>query len=349
LFQQVEGKVRRAVLAHIFTEQPMANVPSPFLKKLPFPVVETKIKGVYANPGWPSDFDLEKATPTELMKHGIFWRKPGAGDDPRLVQAWHEGAAKARTIKKWLVPEFEPQIGKKHLRGPVVRQQDGTYLGSIWSGGVLPGTWSGVIGQWTIPKVSKPPQPPGASGGWTSSSWVGIDGAYGSDDVLQAGVQQQVDASGKASYVAWYEWFTPPVANSPPYIWQVNIPNFPIAPGDTVFCSVQYIGKTAGHLYFFNATNPAAAPLSITLAPPPGASFSGNSAEWIMECNDGGEPQNSLPAFTPVKFSGGVACGPNTPSANPINGDTFVILGAAGEVLTDTVLGDGTVEITFVG
>jgi hypothetical protein len=331
----------------------MAKDPfSAFKNKLPFPVVRTNIPGAFAMKGWPGGFDLETATPSELMKHGVFWRRPKSEDDPRLIAAWQEGVAQARKAKdrNWLVPVLEPQIGRSHLRGPVTRRADGTYTGGVWSGGGLRGAWSGVIGQWEIPTVSRPSEPGGANppGGWTSSSWVGLDGAYGSNDVLQAGVAQQVDSNGAASYVAWYEWFAPQQPGSPPYIWQTNITNFPVSPGDTLFCSAQYIGSTAGHLYFVNTTNNAP-PLSITLAPPPGATFDGNSAEWVMECNDGGEPKNSLPAFTPVNFSGGVACSASTPSGNPISGDHFVILGAKGQDLTETILGDGTVEITFIG
>jgi hypothetical protein len=162
-------------------------------------------------------------------------------------------------------------------------------------------------------------------------------------------VQQQVDAYGNASYVAWYEWFTPPTAGSPGYIWQTNIPNFPVSPGDTVFCSVQYLGSSAGYLYFYNSTS-GVSPFSITLAPPPGATFDGESAEWIMECNDYGEyGGESLPAFTPINFTGCIACSQTTPSSTPLNGDTFIILTPQGQPLTDTVLGDGTVEITFIG
>jgi Peptidase A4 family len=325
---------------------------SAFKKKLPFPVVPTNIPGAFATKGWPRHFDLETASPSELMKHGVFWRHPKSEDDPRLIAAWQEGVAHSRKIKDkdWLVPELEPQIGTTHLHGPITRRVDGTFTGGAWSGGTLPGVWSGVIGQWEIPTVSQPSEPGGANppGGWTSSSWVGLDGAYGgSNDVLQAGVQQQVDSDGVASYVAWYEWFIPPQAGSPPYIYQTNIPNFPVSPGDTVFCSAQYIGHTAGHLYFLNTTNNSP-PLSITLAPPPSATH-GDSAEWIMECNDYGEPKNSLPFFTPVKFSGGVACSGSIPSGNPINGDTWAILDAQGLDLTSTLLGDGTVGIFFVG
>ena len=86
------------------------------------------------------------------------------------------------------------------------------------------------------PAVSRPPTPPGTSTpGWDSSSWVGIDGTYGSNDVLQAGVQQLVSSNGDASYVAWYEWFAPQVSNSPPYIFQTNIANMQVSPSDEVF------------------------------------------------------------------------------------------------------------------
>jgi len=319
-----------------------------FRAKLPFEVVATKLPGAFAGKALPAGFDLNTATPAALRAHGIFWNRPPPDADPRLVAAWKEAADRIRNVKEWLVPELEVQVGKRHVLGPVTRQSDGTYTGKVWSGGVLPGKWTGVIGQWNVPTVSKPPEPAGAGGIWTSSSWVGLDGAYGSNDVLQAGVQQQVDAHGNASYVAWYEWFAPQQPSSPGYIWQTNITNFPVKAGDMLFCSAQYVGTTAGHLYFANLTTNSP-PLSITLAPPPGATFSGNSAEWIMECNDGGEPANSLPAFTPVDFSGGVACSATGPSANPQTGDNFIIQNGASKNLTQTTLGNGTVVIKFIG
>ena len=66
-----------------------------------------------------------------------------------------------------------------------------------------------------IPTVSKPTEPQGTEGGWNSASWVGIDsantndGKFSSNDVLQAGVEQRVDARGNANYTAWFEWFAP--------------------------------------------------------------------------------------------------------------------------------------------
>jgi hypothetical protein len=146
--------------------------------------------------------------------------------------------------------------------------------------------WTGVIGFWNIPTVSKPAEPQGIEGGWNSSSWVGMDGfntpSLVSKDVLQAGIQQYVDANGQASNVAWYEWYALPQPSSTGYIFQTNIPNFPVGAGYQVYCSVQYINnRTAGSIFFANETT--GQHFSITLAPPPGATFRGNMIERIME------------------------------------------------------------------
>jgi hypothetical protein len=95
---------------------------------------------------------------------------------------------------------------------------DQNFVNSAWAGAGIRGLgpWNGIIGIWKIPTVSQPSEPQGTEGGWNSSSWVGIDGFQVnliSNDVLQAGIQQKVDAQGNASYVAWYEWFAP---GSPP-------------------------------------------------------------------------------------------------------------------------------------
>ena len=86
---------------------------------------------------------------------------------------------------------------------------------------------------------------------------------------------------------------------TPAYLFQVNIPNFKVSPGDSVTCSVQYIGnKTAGQIAFKNVTTGVNFP--ITLVPPPGAAMSGNSAEWVIEVPTINNQYAHLPAFTPV-------------------------------------------------
>ena len=307
--------------------------------KLPFALIPTNLAGAFTSPTPPSNFDPRTASASSLVKHGFLWRRPGKGDSPALRSAWD------RLIGHWkpgdyLVPRLEPQVGKTHVLRGAKRVKDGNFQSSNWAGATVQGNWTSAIGVWVVPTVSQPLIQQGTEGGWNSSSWVGLDGAYGSDDVLQAGVEQRVSASGVASYVAWFEWFAPPQPASPPYIFQTNITNFPVRPGDTVFCSVQYVsGHTAGDVFFANFTTGQR--FSITLAPPPLATFSGISAEWIMEAPDGGVPASSLPTFSPVVFTDAFCCDANQMTGNPAVGDIWNVVGF-GKTLTSVTVGDIT-------
>ena len=74
-------------------------------KKLPFPIIPTAIEGVYTSPPWPKDFDLATATDSELKRHGIFFRRPGPNDDPRLHEASLElGGGKWGTLLNVTIP-----------------------------------------------------------------------------------------------------------------------------------------------------------------------------------------------------------------------------------------------------
>jgi hypothetical protein len=619
-----------------------------FRRRIPYPLIPTNISGAFTSPSPPNDFDPSVASVTDLVRHGLPYARPGVDADPLARAAWERVFSRRWLAEDRILPRLVPQYGRTHrLRG--IRQTDAGFSSNNWSGGSIQGQWVTCFGTWVIPTVSQPKEVQGTEGGWNSSSWVGIDGSYGSNDVLQAGVEQRVDAVGRASYVAWFEWFTngllggtiddfssskvtlgdtspvtpalasfggnlyiawkgdgnnnlnvivstdngfsfhskvisnetsddapalatdghnlfiawkgsgndhlnvavvdvdpltgaptglsnkvilgdtspirPALAalngnlylawkgdgndnlnvivssdggqtfgskltstetspaapslgvcngilfvswkgdgndqlnvavvdlddvgsptgfsnkdilgdtspigtalsslngylflswkgdgndhlnlmfssndgqsfsgklispetspdspsltlhngnlfiawkgdgndnlnvsrvdltgfNVPPYIFQTNIPNFPVNPGDTVFCSVQYTNnQTAGHIYFANDTT--GEHFSLTLVPPPGATFNGNSIEWIMEAPDGGLPISALPSFTPVAFTGALGCGADGRTVgNPQNGDTWNILDNAlrpPRNLTSVTLGDGTVTIDFTG
>jgi hypothetical protein len=196
--------------------------------------------------------------------------------------------------------------------------------------------------------VSKPTEPQGNEGGWNSSSWVGIDGLEPlSNDVLQGGIQQRVDGGGAASYVAWYEWYAPKQPNSPPYINQQNITNFPVSPGQNIWCTVQYLNnKTLGYVAVANIMT--GAHTSFAIQPPPGATFAGNCAEWIMEAPDGGYPTSALPNFSPVTFNNAYATLNLGGNGDAQTGDYLNILNGS-TVMTSTTLGHWTVAINFLG
>jgi hypothetical protein len=323
-----------------------------FRAKIPYSLISTNLRGVYASPALPDDFDPNKASAAELIKNGLLWRRPTEKDDPALQKAWQQVFSRKWLAKDRIIPELHPQIGRSHvLKKPLKRGADTNFVNTAWSGaGTRGGHWTGIIGFWKIPTVSEPPEAQGFEGGWKSSSWIGIDGfdeGIVSNDVLQAGIEQYVSPTGVPSYVAWYEWFTQG-DSSPAYVYQTNIPNFAVSPGQQIFCSVQYVNNgTAGYIYFANDST--GQHFSITLAPPSGATFKGNSIEWIMEAPDGGEPVTALPKFTPVVFTSAIGCGTGSALGNPQNGDTANIEDASGKVLTSVKVGNYTATIDFIG
>jgi len=83
------------------------------------------------------------------------------------------------------------------------------------------------------------------------------------------------------------------------------------------------------------------------LNPPPGATFSGNSVEWIMEAPGGGYPSNYiLPQFTPVNFTDCLASG-GTQVANPTNG-VRTIIAAGNQPKTSVALANMAVTIDWL-
>jgi hypothetical protein len=181
-----------------------------FSKSMPHILLPTNVKGAYYTPAPPAEFDPNTATAAELIRNGMFWRRPKPGDDPIQLAAWNKVFSIKWDPARRIVPILEPQPGKTHLRTTRTGEgQNSTENAvSVWSGVTVFGTWTSVTGTWRVPSVARPSESAGADGGWDSSSWVGIDG-NGSNDVLQAGIQQSVGGNGQPSYIAWFEWLAP--------------------------------------------------------------------------------------------------------------------------------------------
>jgi hypothetical protein len=323
-----------------------------FRSRIQYSLVPTNLRGVYASPAPSDDLNPNKVSASELVKSGLLWRRPSPTDTAALRHAWKKVFSRKWLAKDRIVPELHPQFRRTHaLKNPMKKVAGTNFVNSAWAGAVTPGgSWTGIIGFWKIPTVTKPSEPQDYAGGWTSSSWIGIDGfdtGIVSDDVLQAGIEQYVSPYGVASYGAWFEWYAPARAGSPPYIYQTNITNFPVSAGQEIYCSVQHIGNSAGHIYFANESTRQH--FSLTLAPPPGAMFEGNSIEWIMEAPDGGEPITALPKFTPVAFTSAIGFGVSGVLGNPRNGDTANIEDASGKILTSVEVGNYAATVDFIG
>jgi hypothetical protein len=318
-------------------------------KKYPS-LVPTNLTGAYHIPAPPRDFNAATASEAERHAHGIFLEPPRDNATPAERNLWKMFL---RQDVERIVPQLDPQPGTHHIHRGVARKTDeGTFVSGNWAGSVLAGgTWSSIGGVWSIPFVSEPSEQAGAGGGWHSATWVGIDGwnapGISSNDVVQIGVNQNVAANGRTSYYAWYEWFAPPEAASPPYIYQTNISNFPVAPGETVTGVVFLIrqpefGLATGVLILHNmATNQQ---IAIMLFAPPGANASGNSAEWIVEAYSIGNVITSLAKFTPVTFTGTA-----NNSVDVVQGDQVLLEDSAGKILTSDQVGADSVTVSFVG
>jgi Peptidase A4 family len=340
-------------------QKPILSDEQQFLAKLSYKVTPTNLRGVYSNPTLPDDFDPQGATQDDFTHHGLMFRKPNAERTPEIHEIYQRFFSKQWLEKNRIIPESVPHIGITHnFKGKLPTKTSNTsWLENSWAGaGQNTKTYTGVVGNWTIPTVSQPIEPQGAEGGWHSSSWIGIDGMFTSSDVLQAGIDQRVDANGNASYFPWYEWYIQDdnKHDLPHYIYETSIPNFPVKPGDQIVCFCYYQGHTAGNIMMANNTNNSY--IHITLAPPaaPGqpspATFNGSSVEWIMEVPDGGENNSSLPKFTPVKFADCVACVSDGSTIKPSDCDTLnVINPQTNQVLTSVTTDENSVTINFIG
>jgi len=330
-----------------------------FLKKIPFPVVPTNLKGAYSVIAPPDDFDPNTASPSELVKNGIFWRRPAATDSPALREAWQKAFSHKWLAKDREVPVFQPGVRRTHvLKRPPKKIADANYLTFNWAGAATlsGGPYTGAVGMWKVPSVLRPPWPPSGSGdpdAYMSSSWIGLDGynisVDNSNDVLQSGVGQDIDGNGHAHYNAWYEWFVDIDVEKnigPKYVSEVSIPTVPVKAGDEIFVSVQYIGKSFGYIWLANRTT--GKHFAIVLAPPPNADFAGNTVEWIMEDPNGGEDYTSLAKFTPVIFTSAIACTAAGGTSNPENCDTLNIYTSGERVLTSTDLENYSAAISCV-
>jgi hypothetical protein len=105
--------------------------------------------------------------------------------------------------------------------------------------------------------------------------WVGIDGATGSTDVLQAGTEADVSCSNgyyQPSYYAWFEWY-------PDYEYEIT--NFPVAPGESLLVVVQATSPTTANVTFVDVQSNQYTVVGFSA--PAGTRLTGNSAEWIVE------------------------------------------------------------------
>jgi hypothetical protein len=174
-----------------------------------------------------------------------------------------------------------------------------------WSGVVVPATdITAVSGQWTVPNFT--PSPSGAS---NCLIWVGIDGKFGSGDVLQAGVGCEFNGAARNVY-AWYEWYPDS---------QQKLSDFPVSVGDVIYCSIS--GQISSDTATIEIKNlmPGAVPYSKPIQVKGNSKqlLKGNCAEWVVEAlRINGNP-TTLCGYGKVQFSGCAATDANGNTLDP--------------------------------
>jgi len=58
-----------------------------FINMSPHPLTALNIPGAFTTPAPPESLDISKAGPAELLRSGIHWRQPQAGDPPGVAAA----------------------------------------------------------------------------------------------------------------------------------------------------------------------------------------------------------------------------------------------------------------------
>jgi hypothetical protein len=143
-----------------------------------------------------------------------------------------------------------------------------------------------VYAEFNIPTAANPT----CKGIDYAAQWVGIDGfvgtyGYQSQDVLQAGVGEDVACGyGQATY-AWVEWYP----NN-----EVEIP-LNVSPGDELFVEIWNVSATVGYAYVADMSTGLAQEYELT--PPSGTRLIGNTAEWIIEAPSVNNSQSTMPDF----------------------------------------------------
>lgn len=279
----------------------------------------------------PQGFDPVYASQEQLQDYG-FPRRPDS-NDAKAYSRWLQAVATTR-----ITPELVVNPGRYHLPN----QRTGTSVVEDNTTNSTSGNWSGwslvggspaldeVVGLWVVPSVNN--QFSTING--YMSEWVGIDGNCKCNDLIQDGTEQQW-TGGKPTYYAWIEF----IPQS-----EVEIHNFQISPGDVIY-AYSAVGKKnnviTGFYYMANYNTRKSVSASISI--PPKTTFSGQSAEWIVERTQvGGSFSNPLPFYADAYMDNAYAyrSGSNRAITFTSEANEDIVMAQSGTSLSDATIQD---------
>ncbi len=241
-------------------------------------------------------FDFDLASPAELAAHDL----PPRPNEQHAYMGWlrtvvspttHVSHAKVATsLHHGGLPDRPGTVASGNAR----RTESTTTTSSTnWSGYVVTGstyTFETASGEWYVPTVSTSDNRVG-----DAAMWVGVDG-WSDYVVLQQGSDSDVlYNSGGYYYTQYFLWEEYYPAN-------YNVLTYSVSPGDDVWCEnqTQYPTSSSANLVYYCKNNTTGFVASGTdYNPGGGATFYGNSVEWILE-----RAQPNLSDFGTVVMNG---------------------------------------------
>ena len=196
-------------------------------------------------------------------------------------------------------------------------------------------TFTNITGEWTVPTARQHT----AGQAEDSASWIGIGCGCVTDNcevtdstLIQAGTEQDVSATGQASYDAWWEIIPEPET-------EVSLP---VHPGNKIYVSIDEAG-TPG-VWSITIDNLSTGESFATTTP---YSSSMDTAEWIeetpLEISTGGTGLAAMPTLGTVHFTGATLNAAN-PGLQTV--DEIQLITSSGQVLA-TPSGPGPARNSF--
>jgi hypothetical protein len=185
-----------------------------------------------------------------------------------------------------LVADASPSASAgQHVMGLHRRHADAKQQSLNWAGYIRPGHgFTSASGSWTVPTHTS------THDGY-SSTWVGIDGATGTDRYLiQTGTEADV-SGGRRSYRAWWEVITPSDV-APETLFNT----LTVHPGDSISATVFKTPSGTWTMRLRDNTTGHSASHTTSFAGP------GSSAEWIQEDTDVNGYISAAPDWGSVTF-----------------------------------------------
>jgi hypothetical protein len=229
------------------------------------------LKGIRVPQSPPVGFDPLRATDDDLKLYGLPPR-PDKTTHPLQSAKWEKVMKRPLTF---VSPTFK--IAEDEGSHPVHKSKN--WCGAI-NTNLDPGdSFESVEADWIVPDPypSKyDPHPYYKDGEYRVGTWIGIDGAGGSKDILQAGTGQRVKVVNhvkqEPTVRAWFEWYP---------AHAVFIDNYTVSPGDTMYGFVEAVTTTEGFAFFLNWQTEEYTSFSVPA--PAGTKLKGTSVEWIVE------------------------------------------------------------------